>query len=112
LSCSSRATTSGARSSLCDLLDDGSIRILDLAVLNAWVDRYLYEAGLVDTTLPFEELRRGAGSPKRAKRRSTRRISPRGFAPPSLRRDRRGEIHEVPARACVYPVDAMFRFVV
>jgi hypothetical protein len=27
-------------------------------LLNGWVDRYLYDAGLVDTSLPFEELRR------------------------------------------------------
>jgi hypothetical protein len=27
-------------------------------LLNRWVDSYLYDAGLVDTTLPFEELRR------------------------------------------------------
>ena len=27
-------------------------------LLNGWVDRYLYDAGLVDQTLPFEELRR------------------------------------------------------
>jgi hypothetical protein len=26
--------------------------------LNGWVDRYLYEAGRLDTSLPFEELRR------------------------------------------------------
>jgi hypothetical protein len=29
-------------------------------LLNGWVDRYLYEAGSVDTTLPFAELRRRA----------------------------------------------------
>ena len=27
-------------------------------LLNGWADRYLYDAGLVDTSLPFEELRR------------------------------------------------------
>jgi hypothetical protein len=27
-------------------------------LLNGWIDRYLYEAGWVDTSLPFEELRR------------------------------------------------------
>jgi hypothetical protein len=27
-------------------------------LLNGWIDRYLYDAGLVDTSLPFEELRR------------------------------------------------------
>jgi hypothetical protein len=27
-------------------------------VFNGWIDRYFYNAGLVDTTLPFEELRR------------------------------------------------------
>jgi hypothetical protein len=27
-------------------------------LLNGFVDRYLYEVGVVDTTLPFEELRR------------------------------------------------------
>jgi hypothetical protein len=27
-------------------------------LINGWADRYLYDAGLVDTSLPFEELRR------------------------------------------------------
>ena len=27
-------------------------------LLNGWLDRYLYDVGLVDTTMPFEELRR------------------------------------------------------
>ena len=31
-------------------------------LLNGFVDRYLYSAGLLDTTLPFEELRRAPGS--------------------------------------------------
>jgi hypothetical protein len=29
-------------------------------LLNGWADRYLYDAGLVDTSLPFEDLRRRA----------------------------------------------------
>ena len=27
-------------------------------LLNGWIDRYFYAAGLLDTTLPFEEFRR------------------------------------------------------
>jgi hypothetical protein len=30
-------------------------------LLNSFVDRYVYEVGAVDTTLPFEELRRRSG---------------------------------------------------
>ena len=35
---------------------DGTFDIRHL--LNGWLDRYLYDVGLIDTTMPFEELRR------------------------------------------------------
>lgn len=36
-------------------------------ILNGWVDRYLYETGLVDQSIPFEELRRKARITDKAK---------------------------------------------
>jgi hypothetical protein len=37
----------------------GRVGRLDIRhILNGWSDRYLYRAGVVDTSLPFEELRR------------------------------------------------------
>ncbi len=49
-------------------------------LLNGWIDRYLYDAGWVDTSLPFEELReRVADHRGRQGRGRLRRISPSAF---------------------------------
>jgi Domain of unknown function (DUF4105) len=50
--------------------------------LNGWVDRYLYEIGLVDTSLPFKELRRRSRINEASRAAMTHPISLIGFAPP------------------------------